>query len=110
VLVKFPANSMPFIPAAYWRGVGAEITGTPDDPGVYPIPATHIVFAVIESDELLDLPPLDKQTSQRIASWFLSAAPRFRDTNYAQTLCAASTTAAGTDTRANHHQLRYRNV
>ena len=100
VLVKFPANSMPFIPAAYWRGVGAEITGTPDDPGVYPNPATHIVIAVIESDDLLDLPPLDiNKLRQRVASWFLSAAPRFRDTNYAQTLCAASTTAAGTDTR-----------
>jgi hypothetical protein len=67
-----------FIPAAYWRGVGAEITGTPDDPGVYPNSATHIVIAVIESDDLLDLPPLDiNELRQRVASWFLSAAPRF---------------------------------
>ena len=81
VLVKFPKHSMPFIPAQYWKGKG------PDTAGVYPDEESRIVIAVVESKELDTLQPMDTNSlQQRVATWFLKAAPWFFGTDYATTL------------------------
>jgi hypothetical protein len=81
VLVKFPKHSMPFIPAQYWKGKG------PDTAGVYPDEESRIVIAVVESKELDTLQPMDiNSLQQRVATWFLKAAPWFFGTDYATTL------------------------
>jgi hypothetical protein len=81
VLVKFPKHSMPFIPAQYWKGKG------PDAAGVYPDEESRIVIAVVESKELNTLQPMDTNSlRQRVATWFLKAAPWVFGTDYATTL------------------------
>jgi hypothetical protein len=69
LLMKFPVDSVPFIPDSYWYGGGKQSAGC------YREPHTNMVLLMYESVITGDLPPLEDDFFQSLASWFMSVTP-----------------------------------
>ena len=69
LLIKFPNNSVPFIPDGYWHG-GKKAKGC------YQQKHTHMVLIMYESKNIGTLQPIDNDTLQRkLAAWFINKTP-----------------------------------
>ena len=69
LLVKFPDNSVPFIPDAYWHG-GKKARGC------YQQKHTRMVLIMYESENNGVLQPIDNDTlQQKLAAWFINKTP-----------------------------------
>ena len=69
LLVKFPDNSVPFIPNGYWYG-GKKTRGC------YQQKNTRMVLIMYESENKGTLQPIDNITlQQKIAAWFINKTP-----------------------------------
>ena len=69
LLVKFPDNSVPFIPHGYWYG-GRKTRGC------YQQKHTRMVLIMYESEDIGELQPVNNDTlQQKLAAWFINKTP-----------------------------------
>jgi hypothetical protein len=70
LLVKFPDNSVPFIPDGYWHAGGKKAKG------YYRQKHTRMVLIMYESENNGVLQPIDNDTlQQKLAAWFINKTP-----------------------------------
>jgi hypothetical protein len=67
--MKFPNDTVPFIPDNYWYG-GKKVKGC------YKQKHTHMVLIMYESEDTGVLPPINYDTLlQKLAAWFINKTP-----------------------------------
>jgi hypothetical protein len=69
LLMRFPVDSVPFIPDGYWYGKRKKSVGC------YRQKNTNMVLLMYESVIKGHLPPLEDEFFQSLASWFMSVSP-----------------------------------